>query len=516
MASGLAVAAGANINQGIDNALASGSMSAAEAIAARVSARVLGSAIRALGSPGDAQYAFASAFIGSVVNDGLGAPGAPPSVNGTVFDDDGNLMPGIVDTHAPAATQYQQLQAALRAQGLPAMLVSSLALQGMANAGADTRTLRGYFVPDEAHDTALRETLASRGQRPPADAGAEQDPADPVQVIVIVGQRLLPNALANRVGGTLNDLYQQGKALAAQGLELAAAGLSVLDIPALKDFQQNTRNYLDARAQRGGLSEVETIVFAALYAANEALMPTSALDFLGVAGNGIGAAAIVIRAQGTADELVQVVRAESRLVAAAAEARVAEMSARAQAEGLSLISARNGARGDWNAALNGRLQPNAMYLLDNGHAYVTDSVGRVVRADGMLDVSRADRNTWQQAAAGHVGGDGYDGGHLIASLFGGAGERINLVPQLSTVNRGEFREMERQWAQAVLDKKTVRVEAAAIKPIYTAPSAEAAQAELDAFEQGPGGRSSPRWQPLGAGPGTGGIRSLHSHLRCAA
>jgi putative transposase len=36
--------------------------------------------------------------------------------------------------------------------------------------------------------------------------------------------------------------------------------------------------------------------------------------------------------------------------------------------------------------------------------------------------------------------------------------------------------------------------AAAIKPIYTAPSAEAAQAELDAFEQG-------TWWPPGAGLG---------------
>jgi filamentous hemagglutinin len=79
------------------------------------------------------------------------------------------------------------------------------------------------------------------------------------------------------------------------------------------------------------------------------------------------------------------------------------------------------------------------------------------------DVAKADRNTWQQAAAGHVGGEGYDGGHLIASLFGGACERINLVPQLSSVNRGEFREMERQWAQAVLDQKTVRVE---VLPVY--------------------------------------------------
>ena len=45
--------------------------------------------------------------------------------------------------------------------------------------------------------------------------------------------------------------------------------------------------------------------------------------------------------------------------------------------------------------------------------------------------------------------------------------------------------------------------AAAIKPIYTAPSAEAAQAELDAFEHGQWAPSSQPWSRPGAGPGTG-------------
>lgn len=45
--------------------------------------------------------------------------------------------------------------------------------------------------------------------------------------------------------------------------------------------------------------------------------------------------------------------------------------------------------------------------------------------------------------------------------------------------------------------------AAAIKPIYTATSAEAAQAELDVFEMGPWGRNSPPWWVPGAGLGTG-------------
>jgi len=37
----------------------------------------------------------------------------------------------------------------------------------------------------------------------------------------------------------------------------------------------------------------------------------------------------------------------------------------------------------------------------------------------------------------------------------------------------------------------IQAAAQAIKPIYTAPSAERAQAELDAFEQGPWGRKFP-------------------------
>jgi len=45
--------------------------------------------------------------------------------------------------------------------------------------------------------------------------------------------------------------------------------------------------------------------------------------------------------------------------------------------------------------------------------------------------------------------------------------------------------------------------AAAIKPIYTAPSAEAALVELDSFAQGAWARNSRPWSPPGAGRGIG-------------
>ncbi len=98
---------------------------------------------------------------------------------------------------------------------------------------------------------------------------------------------------------------------------------------------------------------------------------------------------------------------------------------------------------------------------------MTDALGRVTKAEGVLDLKRVDPNTYQQLIAGQVGGQGYEGGHLIAKLFGGAGERINLIPQLSAVNRGEFRVMEKEWADAIRAGKEVRVE---VSPIYAGSS----------------------------------------------
>jgi A nuclease family of the HNH/ENDO VII superfamily with conserved AHH len=141
LASGLADLAQANLTEGIDKAVANGSMGATEAMAARTSARILGSALRALGNPDNPQYAFASAFVSSVVNDGLGAaqPGggtptgtpttatAPPAL-----DDEGNLMPGVVDASATPEQQLAQLTARLQAQGLNASAAAVAARQALA------------------------------------------------------------------------------------------------------------------------------------------------------------------------------------------------------------------------------------------------------------------------------------------------------------------------------------------------------------------------------------------------
>jgi DNA/RNA non-specific endonuclease len=464
LASGLADAAGANISKGIDDALANGSMTAAEAVAARMSARVLSSAIRTLGNPDDPQYAFASAFVSSVVNDGLDASqqpvGTTPGATPPAFDDEGFLMPGIVDANASPQEQAAQLSAHLQRQGLSAEESAALSQQTilapwaqtrtqMLAALNDPRTAQGRLVTDNDHDHALAEVNEEMGIS--ADGEAVMRPVGLLDDAASYVSRLV-----SRAGGQLQTTV--GKVLDA------------IAIGRLEEAQQSIASYLDAAAARGGLSEVEIMALGVVYAANATLFPTTALDIIPGAGKALSKVGDVIRSGGRADEVAAATRLESRAMAESerlTQLRIAEVSNRAAREGREVIPQTRGTSGDWNATLNGPLKTNAVYVLDNGHSYFTDGLGRVTRAEGVLDLQRVDRNAYQQALAGKAGGDGYDGGHLLATVFGGAGEKVNLVAQLSEVNRGIFREMERRWALAIKDGKYVQVE---VSPIYVGDS----------------------------------------------
>ena len=328
----------------------------------------------------------------------------------------------------------------------------------------DALVVQGRFVLDVAHDRAVADLNTEFGidpdRAPPAfdDGAATRDPnlinvgflGDAGATAANYAQRL-----AGRVGGELGDLFQRGA-------RAASAVLSYGDIGPLEAVKEDIRTYLNARAERGGLSEAEMVLFGTLYAANEALFPINAIDFAGGIGKGIKAAGALIVAGRGADVLAATTRAISVEQAVTRQVQAVEQAARAR--GIEVVREVPGARGQWNDALSGSLKPNAVYLLDNGHAYMTDALGRVTKAEGVLDLSRVDRNAYQQLIAGQVGGEGYEGGHLIAKLFGGAGERINLIPQLSSVNRGEFRVMEKEWADAIRVGKEVKVE---VSPIYS-------------------------------------------------
>lgn len=53
--------------------------------------------------------------------------------------------------------------------------------------------------------------------------------------------------------------------------------------------------------------------------------------------------------------------------------------------------------------------------------------------------------------------DDDDGGHLIATIFKGSGNMDNLVPMNSNLNRGEWKKLENEWANALNDGDKVRV-----------------------------------------------------------
>lgn len=79
------------------------------------------------------------------------------------------------------------------------------------------------------------------------------------------------------------------------------------------------KEYIDAAATRGGLTEPELAVLATLAAANEVLFPTSVLDLIPGAGKAVGKTGDLIKAG---------VRAEDAAKVAMAEAKTAELGAK--------------------------------------------------------------------------------------------------------------------------------------------------------------------------------------------
>lgn len=147
-----------------------------------------------------------------------------------------------------------------------------------------------------------------------------------------------------------------------------------------------------------------------------------------------------------------------------------------------------GSKGDWDKTINGSLDSDTVYKLDNGHVYVTDSNGRVANVGGELDGIKLDRNTYQQRCVGHEGAGcslSYDGGHLIASHLGGAGDKINLVPMTRDLNRVDYRAMERQLGAELDAGKAVSLKIDVLYPNATSstPSYLEVTAWVDGVKQ---------------------------------
>lgn len=109
---------------------------------------------------------------------------------------------------------------------------------------------------------------------------------------------------------------------------------------------------------------------------------------------------------------------------------------------------------------DGSLKENETYEAD-GYYYQTDEYGRIESCAGNLRLEKGVRNTQAQREVGGEDRAEYDdGGHLIATRFGGSGELDNLVPMSQDINRrgGEWYELEDTWANELEKGNEVNVQ----------------------------------------------------------
>lgn len=128
-----------------------------------------------------------------------------------------------------------------------------------------------------------------------------------------------------------------------------------------------------------------------------------------------------------------------------------------------LVVVDSGKKGVRNKALN-NLEPSTVYKVDGNKTYHTDELNRTTVVNASLSLSKNDRNTYQQCKSGNCGYSADEGGHLIASIFNGPGEKLNLIPMNGNLNKGAWKQMENSWANALKDGKKVDVN---IQPIYS-------------------------------------------------
>lgn len=134
-----------------------------------------------------------------------------------------------------------------------------------------------------------------------------------------------------------------------------------------------------------------------------------------------------------------------------------------------------GANGEWV------LKPNVTYE-NNGYTYQTDDQGRIVSVTGTLKKETAKRNPYAQRIVGR--GDRIkkydDGGHLIASQFGGSGDLDNLVPMAKNINRsgGKWYNMEQEWAKELEKDPPTKVDVN-IRVVYEGTSQRPTRFEVE-------------------------------------
>lgn len=171
-------------------------------------------------------------------------------------------------------------------------------------------------------------------------------------------------------------------------------------------------------------------------------------DVLGTLGDEIGALM-----NGSADDLDVLRRPADNSAAAAAPTVVA-----AAPEDPPVIKVLTDAP-ERHLALNNP-PPLSVIEVDDAVRYTTDGLGRVIRAQTVLIETTPDqpRDKYAQTSLkDKLPGD--HAGHIIARIFGGIGQRLNLVPmEGKNVNNGQYATLEGQWKEAVEAEKEVELD----------------------------------------------------------
>lgn len=120
--------------------------------------------------------------------------------------------------------------------------------------------------------------------------------------------------------------------------------------------------------------------------------------------------------------------------------------------------------------IDDNLLPNTEYDI-NGYRYETDEEGRIVSAEGRLQVKDHEGRPAIKDSIEDIGkGDQKktdDRGHLIGDQFNGSNGMENMIPQDSDINRKDYKALETELAKEVAAGKEVYVK---VEPIYEGDS----------------------------------------------
>jgi DNA/RNA non-specific endonuclease len=439
-ATGLAEVATANINAGIDAAVKAETMTATEGIAARSAARVVGSAIRALGNSGDSQYAFASSFLSEL----MPAQQQSAPITGTALDDDGNLMPGAVDRNATLEDQQAQLNARLLQQGVPPAQAQQLAQSH-------------YAVPILIRDEAVREAQQAQANDDTLLALDAIEPGSTNTLLADAGTGTAPRLA--RLQANLSRLAEADSLfLIERNQAFVRAQLGKYDTLLAQAQQDGDTALARALGQERSLFENTQ---------QQLSQRAVQIDYRGQAIRYAGD--LAGRGAYSAQELTQ---AMQRLVAGAAQdGNPVDQYLRAQLAnddkrlwltvmGGGSIAALVGS--DGSGAATPRLQrvPNgSVQVPGTGYNYRFDELGRVNTANAELTLGVGTRNGGAQRGAGGTDRLTTDeGGHIVGNRFSPPTEEFNLFAQDVNFNRGTYRVLENKWAEALAQGKSVTVE----------------------------------------------------------